>query len=226
MENYMAVKPATLIETTDNCAFGCGNTARYVTVQGKLICDIVANKCPSVRAKNSAGTKQAYLSGTRKSGAEQYQSLTNESKANMAWAKGLTKETHDSILSWSIKQTGKRKITDELLLKKIEYKDNCMFQLSDCIKRVRGYTLLREHGMYHKKVNPSGVVRDHRVSVHYGFINGIDSKIISHPANCEFILHSNNAKKTWKNSCSIEELMQDIQEWEKGTSGERADAVS
>lgn len=222
----MAAKPSIEVETSEMCAYGCGNRARYVTAQGKLICDTFSNKCPSIRKKNSAGTKNAYTDGKRKSGSEQYQLLDENSKLRMAWSKGLTKDTNDSVMAWTIKQTGKRKITDEIVLKKLEYRDNCVFQLHECIERVKGYHLLKEYGMYHKRINPNGVVRDHRVSVHYGFINGIDPKIISHPANCEFVQHSANAKKTWKNSCTVEQLLKDIENWENGTSGEKEDAVS
>lgn len=226
MEKQMPIRSGTKIVTDEICSYGCGNIAHYSTSSGKLSCDIVPNKCPAVRAKNSASTKNAYESGKRVSAKERYVTLPEDSKQKMAWAKGLTKDTHDSIRSWATNMTDKRKISDEQILRKVMYKEDCSFHLSSCIEKVKGYSILQERGMYHKNINPTGVVRDHRISVHYGFINNIDPKIISHPANCEFVLHSANAKKTWKNSCTVDELMKDIQEWDSCTGGETADAVS
>ena len=42
----------------------------------------------------------------------------------------------------------------------------------------------------------------------------IDPKIISHPANCEFLLHSHNAAKTHTNSVTIDELLILIRQWD------------
>ena len=63
--------------------------------------------------------------------------------------------------------------------------------------------------------NISGVSRDHIISVSYGFANNIDSKIISHPANCRIILHSENKVKSGKCDITFEELLERIKLWEE-----------
>ena len=79
------------------------------------------------------------------------------------------------------------------------------------------FDLIREYGWYSpsnsSNPNLNGVSRDHMISVQYGFENGIDPKIISHPANCRLILQTENFKK--RNNCSItiEELIDRIDRW-------------
>ena len=211
----MAAKPGIKIDTVENCFYGCGKKAEFVNKKGNLMCAEFSNSCPAIKEKNSRNAKRAYETGKRIPSSLQYQNLPEESKRKMAWAKGLTKDTNNSVLAWSIKQTGKRFVTDEEKLKQIIYREQCNFNLAGCIENVRGYDLLVKHGMYHKKSNPKGVVRDHRVSVNYGLKHDIDPKIISHPANCEFLLHSANAQKTWKNSCTLEDLLKDIELWDR-----------
>ena len=63
--------------------------------------------------------------------------------------------------------------------------------------------------------NILGVSRDHIISVSYGFANNIDPKIISHPANCCIMLHSENKHK--HNTCdlTLEKLLEKIATWDK-----------
>ena len=63
--------------------------------------------------------------------------------------------------------------------------------------------------------NTLGVSRDHIISVIYGFINNIDPKLISHPANCQIIPHSQNKKKHTKCNMSVSELEEKIKQWNK-----------
>lgn len=209
------VIPGSKIETDELCSYGCGQRASYKNKQNKLMCSDFASKCPENRRKNSERAKEVYSSGKRTPAKEAYRALPASTKRNMAWAKGLSKETDLRILKQSKAISGRRKITDEERLKKLLYVEQCQFNLAICIDRVRGYNLLLENGMYHRHKNANGVVRDHRISVDYGFKHNIDPKIISHPANCEFILHKLNAKKTFKNSCTLEQLLEDIKEWDR-----------
>jgi len=105
---------------------------------------------------------------------------------------------------------GKRKVTDEAKLKKMIYQEQCTFNLAGIIETIKGYDLLVKYGMYSRKTNPSGVVRDHRLSIDFGFKNQIDPRIISHPANCEFIPHKANASKSSKSSITLQELLEEI----------------
>lgn len=81
------------------------------------------------------------------------------------------------------------------------------------------FDLLKEHGMYKVKQgdknNTSGISRDHMVSVSFGFKNNIDSALISHPANCRLMLHSENSKKHIKCDISIEQLKERIAKWDE-----------
>ena len=61
--------------------------------------------------------------------------------------------------------------------------------------------------------NLSGVSRDHIVSVKYGFKNRILPEIISHPANCQLLVHNDNQAKHDKCLISLEELKIRIQKW-------------
>ena len=90
------------------------------------------------------------------------------------------------------------------------------FSLNDYPEKFN-FDLIREYGWYSpsnsSNPNLNGVSRDHMISVQYGFENGIDPKIISHPANCRLILQTENFKK--RNNCSItiEELIDRIDRW-------------
>lgn len=83
--------------------------------------------------------------------------------------------------------------------------------------------LLEKHGWYtcpglKRKGQPkniSGVSRDHIISVSYGFANNIDPAIISHPANCRLMLHSDNKIKHSKCSLTVDQLLEKIDIWDK-----------
>lgn len=80
------------------------------------------------------------------------------------------------------------------------------------------FSLIKEYGWYsptNKKNNLTGVSRDHMVSVKYGFDNGIDPKIISHPANCQLLRHTENHKKDKNCSITFEQLLKRILLWEE-----------
>jgi hypothetical protein len=85
---------------------------------------------------------------------------------------------------------------------------------------VKGVDLFYEYGYFHSKTNTKGVVRDHRFSRISGFKNLIFPEILRHPFNCEFILHSDNArkhhsKKINSDSIPIDELFNGIKTYDK-----------
>jgi predicted nucleic acid-binding Zn ribbon protein len=67
-----------------------------------------------------------------------------------------------------------------------------------------------------KSVNLDGVSRDHLYSVSDGFINHVDPKLLSHPANCKLMIHNgeggNNAKGS-KSALTLDELKVRIANW-------------
>lgn len=81
------------------------------------------------------------------------------------------------------------------------------------------FKLVEKFGWYAPKnsnnPNPTGVSRDHMVSVKWGWEHNIDPKIISHPANCRLILQSDNASKNEECSISYEKLLERIEVWNK-----------
>ncbi len=89
------------------------------------------------------------------------------------------------------------------------------FNLSDFPSEFE-FELVDKFGWYKAKNNgdnPSGVSRDHMLSVKFGFENSIDPMLISHPANCKLILQVENSRKNKKNSLSLDELLERINVW-------------
>jgi hypothetical protein len=189
------------------CSYGCGLPANYRFINsGKVCCSRVHNSCPSNKKKNSEGLKK-----TGRDYKSNYKNLSQDIKDKMAWARGLTQED-SRVAKFAQNNKGKRRISDKIILEKAIYREQCNFNLAGIIQKIKGFNLLEKHGMYSKS-NPDGVVRDHRLSVNYGYLNNIDPKIISHPTNCEFLQHKDNARKTFKNSITLEELIEGIQNW-------------
>jgi hypothetical protein len=74
--------------------------------------------------------------------------------------------------------------------------------------------IIEEHGWYSLE-NLNGVSRDHRISITDGWRNNIDPKFISHPANCVLLPHKQNQSKGFKSCISIQDLMEDIERFNK-----------
>jgi hypothetical protein len=77
-------------------------------------------------------------------------------------------------------------------------------------------TLVKKNGWYspsNKRNNLNGVSKDHMFSVKDGFINKVDPELLSHPANCELILHRANQRKRANSSITLEELLDRIKNW-------------
>ena len=100
-------KKASPIETTDLCFYGCGYIAKFINNSGKLMCCQGSSSCPENKRKNSEKLKLAYSSGKRISAKDLYKSLPQDTKDKMVWAKGLTKETNQSLANASVKLTGR-----------------------------------------------------------------------------------------------------------------------
>lgn len=78
------------------------------------------------------------------------------------------------------------------------------------------FSLIEQHGWYAAKNhgdNLGGVSRDHMISIRYGYEKGIDPEVISHPANCQLLVHGSNVSKGKKCDMTIEQLQQKIVEW-------------
>lgn len=98
------------------------------------------------------------------------------------------------------------------------YRHDCAFTfaLSDFPDEF-DFSLIEKYGWYkaaNHGNNLNGVSRDHMYSVKDGFINNVDPKIISHPANCKLVLQRYNSSKYSKSSITLEQLMDRIQKWD------------
>lgn len=80
------------------------------------------------------------------------------------------------------------------------------------------FKLIEKYGWYSpinsKRPNIGGVSRDHMISIKEGFKLGIDAKLLSHPANCQLMVHSDNISKNKKSSLTLDELIIRISEWD------------
>lgn len=80
--------------------------------------------------------------------------------------------------------------------------------------------LIKELGWYSSvtrnniNINLTGVSRDHRISRSYGFKNNIDPWYISHPANCQLMVHADNNSKHMDSSIDLNQLKEDIKKFE------------
>jgi hypothetical protein len=113
------------------------------------------------------------------------------------------------------KKEYKRKHMDEFLIYKADAKFN--FTLNDYPDEFN-FKLIEEYGWYapsnSSKPNIGGVSRDHMYSINEGFKNGVDPKLISHPANCQLMIHNDNISKNKKSSLTLEELIIRINDWD------------
>lgn len=109
----------------------------------------------------------------------------------------------DSIHNYNKKHKRGIYTSDE----KEKYIRLCAFDFDPyAIANIPGYNLLLEKGMYHPTLNPDGVCRDHILSKEYGWRNKISPKIVSHPANCQFLSNKDNARKGSKSFLTESEL--------------------
>ena len=61
--------------------------------------------------------------------------------------------------------------------------------------------------------NLSGITKDHLYSISDGMKNKILPAIMSHPANCQLLIHNDNVSKNKKSCITIEELLERIENW-------------
>lgn len=100
-----------------------------------------------------------------------------------------------------------------------EYRNLCQFKFSlNSYPEEFDFSLIQKIGWYspsNKKNNLNGVSRDHMYSVKDGWINKIDPRIISHPANCRLIKHTENISKNYHSVITLEQLLSKIESWNK-----------
>lgn len=101
----------------------------------------------------------------------------------------------------------------------LQYKSDCRFQFNVWdFPEEFDLGLIYKHGWYKAKNhgdNLNGVSRDHKISVKFGWENGIDPSLISHPANCQLMVHTDNIGKNKKCSILLNELKESIDKWNR-----------
>lgn len=112
----------------------------------------------------------------------------------------------------------KREIYLKSLSEKKRYRHKCQFKfsLNDYPDKF-DFSIVEKYGWYkapNRGNNPTGISRDHMISVDYGWKNKIPSKVIAHPANCQLLPHNENFDKREKCSITIEELYNRIENWD------------
>lgn len=108
---------------------------------------------------------------------------------------------------------------DKIKILKSVYVKECSFKfaLSD-YKNEFDFNLVIENGWYsaaNKGNNLNGISRDHIFSVMNGFNELIDPYLISHPANCRLIVHTDNISKGCHSLYSYDELVKNVEDWNK-----------
>ena len=119
-----------------------------------------------------------------------------------------------SYCSSECRKSFRRKNMDEY--QKYRLDSNFKFNLADYPDEF-DFTLVKEHGWYsptNKNNNLGGVSRDHMFSVREGFELCINPEIISHPANCRLMIHTDNISKNKKSIITIEDLLDRIKKFE------------
>jgi len=97
------------------------------------------------------------------------------------------------------------------------YKQLCQFKFGlSSYSEEFNFNLINEYGWYKPKNhgdNLNGISRDHKLSIHTGYVQRINPYIISHPANCELKIHPENNKKNISNSITLNDLIKEIKKW-------------
>jgi ribosomal protein S16 len=98
------------------------------------------------------------------------------------------------------------------------YKEQCYFKFNVFdFEDKFDLSLIEKHGWYapknSKNPNLDGISRDHIISITEGFRLGIPAELISHPANCELMRHTENQSKYSKSGMDINELKNKINQW-------------
>lgn len=113
-----------------------------------------------------------------------------------------------------------KKYHPEVINDKEDYYRACKFKFSiSDFPHWFNTDIIKKHGMYspgnRTERNINGTSRDHLVSISYGWKNNIDTKLLSHPANCDLKLHKDNQSKRHRCEITVEELKERIQDFEK-----------
>lgn len=159
-----------------------------------------ANKSAKTRKENGKNSSQTF-----------WDSITEEERKD--YNKKRYKSFKETMISSGKMISDDDRDDCEIYYKAGQFKHGFKTQNEDEI------ALLNEFGVFHNINNTKGCVRDHLLSRRYGFDNCIPTWIISHPANCEIVLHSENVSRAHSkdefgdNQITFEELLERIEKY-------------
>ena len=106
---------------------------------------------------------------------------------------------------------------DKIKLMKEVYSKEAKFKFNlSTYKEEFDFSLIQESGWYKASNhgnNLKGISRDHMFAVINGFNELIDPYLISHPANCRLIIHTNNISKGANSILTYDELVKRVEDW-------------
>lgn len=194
---------------TPYCSHGCGNPAQFFAKTGQGRCLSASSSCPAIRSKNAAKMKALHDSGKK--------TYTHNPKS--AWSKGLTRESDSRVdrISNKLSETHRQRLIDQQneIGRYRVYRLSCQWdrRVFQDLYKIAGHETFLIHKLYHRVENTKGCVRDHRLSIRDGFKLGVDPELMNHPANCRFLIHSDNARKSGRSEISVDELKLLIHNW-------------
>lgn len=104
------------------CEYGCGKESSYILKNGKTCCSKRPAGCDVLKKINSEKTKEVYTKNKRLPMKDVYQSLSQETKDRMNWAKGKLLTPNETIFkedSYYSNEMVKQRIVSQNLM---EYK--------------------------------------------------------------------------------------------------------
>lgn len=200
-KNKEKIKEEDYLKNPKLCNY-CGKIIGYLLRKNKF-CD---NSC-SAKAVNK---DRIFVNGYIKKPQKQY-----ELNCNFCGESFLRKRSDIKFCSKECVKKHRGKDVDKF--KTYKQDTNFKFNLAD-YKEEFDFSLIEKYGWYspsNKNNNLEGVSRDHMFSVKEGFNLGISPKLISHPANCRLIKHTDNISKNSKCSISYNELLERINKFEE-----------
>ena len=106
---------------------------------------------------------------------------------------------------------------DKIKLMKEVYSKEAKFKFNlSTYKEEFDFSLIQESGWYKASNhgnNLKGISRDHMFAVINGFNELIDPYLISHPANCRLIIHTDNISKGANSILTYDELVKRVEDW-------------
>ena len=177
------------------CSVSCSNASRNVTWNNKM-----------------SNSRHEYLVklGIRKNDEkENYKLICKECNSEFC-----NKNKKIKYCSFKCRYKKRRENTSEYQ----RYKSASQFKFSlNTYPNEFDFDLIEKYGWYspsNKNNNISGISRDHMLSIRDGFDLKIDPILLSHPANCKLMIHSENITKNRKSSIDYNELLKRIEEFD------------